>query len=38
MSEKFYCVECGEVEVDEEDEVCENCYMESYDGEDEDDK
>ena len=24
--DKFYCIECGEVEVDEEDDLCEACW------------
>ncbi len=33
--EKFKCIECGENEVDEEDDICEQCWNEQYEeGED----
>lgn len=39
MSEKFKCVECGEVEVDDEDDICDDCALgyeeNSEDGENE---
>lgn len=31
MSEKFKCVECGENEVDDEDDICDECLMENED-------
>jgi len=26
MTDKFKCVECGQAEVDDEDDVCEDCW------------
>jgi NMD protein affecting ribosome stability and mRNA decay len=35
MDDKFMCVECGDVEVDDEDEMCDDCY-DAMNDEDED--
>lgn len=32
--DKFYCIECGEVEVDDEDDMCDDCAC-GYDDDDE---
>lgn len=32
---KFYCIECGENEVDDEDDICDEC-AEAYNDDDED--
>lgn len=34
MTEKFKCIECGENEVDDEDDMCDDCVLD-YEGEDE---
>lgn len=35
MSDKFKCVECGEVDVDDEDDMCEECFDNNEDLEEE---
>lgn len=35
MTDKFKCIECGEAEVDDEDDICEECWdLENEDEED----
>lgn len=35
MTNKFTCSECGENEVDEEGDICDDCLNEEYEGDDE---
>lgn len=34
MDETFYCIECGENEVDVQEEMCDDCMMADFDEED----
>jgi len=35
---KFICIECGENEVDEEDDICDNCFESLYEDDIEEDE